>query len=275
MITSLNVYTPEKRKGIRGIFDKLRRDRVCVEIKHARGVGVKQLTYINRSGRLCLDKIDKAIGSQRTRLLCCENICFPKNSGYKRFYSPLFSARLSGNMAVQALSLCKNAKKMNVAVYDPDAGSTGLAGSLLEYTNNVSVITDNPEPYYEEINAIADETGACAVVTHSRNQLLNCNLIVAPFEIEEKLPVSSETVVLTAARPKNNVSGLVYFRYNFKMPNGFALLKPEGLSEEYFCSALYTLAAQYELGSIVPDLCCNENEAQTVKSLCAYLERFA
>ena len=32
---------------------------------------------------------------------------------------------------------------------------------------------------------------------------------------------------------------------------------------------------QYELGSIVPDLCRNDTEAQTVKSLCSYLARFA
>ena len=224
MITSLNVVFPEKCGKIRGFFNRLRGDKVCVEIKRARGVSVKQLTYICRRQKVNLNKIDRAIGNQRTRLLCCEEMIFPNDSGYKRFYSPLFSARL-----------CTN----------------------------------------DELNTIAEETGACAVVTHHREQLSNCDLVIAPFEIEENLPVRNDAVILTNGRPKENIKGFVYFRYCFKMPNGFALLRPEGLSEEYFCSALYTLGSQYELGSIVPDLCRNDTEAQTVKSLCSYLARFA
>ena len=65
------------------------------------------------------------------------------------------------------------------------------------------------------------------------------------------------------------------FRGGGDLPGGGARGRPEGLSEEYFCSALYTLGSQYELGSIVPDLCRNDTEAQTVKSLCSYLARFA
>lgn len=74
----------------KGIFNRLRGDKVCVEIKRARGVSVKQLTYICRRQKVNLNKIDRAIGNQRTRLLCCEEMTFPNDSGYKRFYSPLF-----------------------------------------------------------------------------------------------------------------------------------------------------------------------------------------
>lgn len=93
MITSLNVVFPEKCGKIRGFFNRLRGDKVCVEIKRARGVSVKQLTYICRRQKVNLNKIDRAIGNQRTRLLCCEEMTFPNDSGYKRFYSPLFSAK--------------------------------------------------------------------------------------------------------------------------------------------------------------------------------------
>jgi hypothetical protein len=266
---------PEKCGKIRGFFNRLRGDKVCVEIKRARGVSVKQLTYICRRQKVNLNKIDRAIGNQRTRLLCCEEMTFPNDSGYKRFYSPLFSARLCTNMALYALSKFDTPERLTVGIYDPDAQCTDLVSFVLKYTGNVCIITDNEDVFYDELNTIAEETGACAVVTHHREQLSNCDLVIAPFEIEENLPVRDDAVILTNGRPKENIKGFVYFRYCFKMPNGFALLRPEGLSEEYFCSALYTLGSQYELGSIVPDLCRNDTEAQTVKSLCSYLARFA
>jgi hypothetical protein len=200
---------------------------------------------------------------------------FPNDSGYKRFYSPFFSARLCTNMALYALSKFDTPERLTVGIYDPDAQCTDLVSFVLKYTGNVCIITDNEDVFYDELNTIAEETGACAVVTHHREQLSNCDLVIAPFEIEENLPVRNDAVILTNGRPKENIKGFVYFRYCFKMPNGFALLRPEGLSEEYFCSALYTLGSQYELGSIVPDLCRNDTEAQTVKSLCSYLARFA
>ena len=84
-----------------------------------------------------------------------------------------------------------------------------------------------------------------------------------------------EALVLTTGCPKVPSGGLVYYKYHLRMPNGFDLLKPKDFDEEYFCSALYTLASQYELGSIVPLLCRNYSSSQTVKSLCAYLNRFA
>ena len=65
MITSLNVVFPEKCGKIRGFFNRLRGDKVCVEIKRARGVSVKQLTYICRRQKVNLNKIDRAIGNQR------------------------------------------------------------------------------------------------------------------------------------------------------------------------------------------------------------------
>ncbi len=243
MITSLNVVFPEKCGKIRGFFNRLRGDKVCVEIKRARGVSVKQLTYICRRQKVNLNKIDRA--------------------------------RLCTNMALYALSKFDTPERLTVGIYDPDAQCTDLVSFVLKYTGNVCIITDNEDVFYDELNTIAEETGACAVVTHHREQLSNCDLVIAPFEIEENLPVRNDAVILTNGRPKENIKGFVYFRYCFKMPNGFALLRPEGLSEEYFCSALYTLGSQYELGSIVPDLCRNDTEAQTVKSLCSYLARFA
>ena len=78
-------------------------------------------------------------------------------------------------------------------------------------------------------------------------------------------------MVLTAGKPLVPLNGTVLWRYHFKMPDGFADIKPEELSEEYFCSALYTLGSQFELGSIVPLSAQGERGSCDAKALAAIL----
>ena len=114
---------------------------------------------------------------------------------------------------------------LTVGIYDPDAQCTDLVSFVLKYTGNVCIITDNEDVFYDELNTIAEETGACAVVTHHREQLSNCDLVIAPFEIEENLPVRNDAVILTNGRPKENIKGFVYFRYCRKSAKPFGILK--------------------------------------------------
>ncbi len=275
MITALTIETPEKGRGIRRLINSLRRDGVNVELKRARGVCIKHITYISRRGKVDIGKIDRFIGAQRNHLLCEEDISFPKNSGYKRFYSPAFTARLCTNMALYTISKCKNPENLKIGIYDPDGSQHGLLTCVLRDCCDVFVVTDNPNDYLCELDEAMEKLGATAVVTKQRDELSCCDFVIAPAVISEKLPLREDAVVLTNEPPKESIKGLVYSKYYFKMPNGFDKIKPKELGEDYFCSALYTLGSQYELGSIIPTLCRSGASSQTIKSLCAYLERFA
>lgn len=275
MITALSIVVPEKGRGIKRLFNSLRSDKINVELKRARGVCIKHITYLNRRGKPDIGKIDKLVGAQRNHLLCDENISFPENSGYKRFYSSAFSARLCTNMALYAVSKCKNPENLTIGVYDPSGSLHGFLLGILRFCCDVYVVTDNPQSYCHELDEAMNELGAAAVVTKQRDELRRCDLIAAPSQICEKLPLREDAVVLTGAAPKENIKGLVYSKYYFKMPNGFDRIKPAELEEDYFCSALYSLGSQYELGSIIPAICRGGTSSQTVQSLCAYLERFA
>lgn len=275
MITALSVNVPEKPTGIKKLINMLRCDRIDVEIKRARGVSLKHITYTSYSGKIHLEKADKIIGAQRNHLLCPEKLRFPPDSGYKRFYSTMFSARLCVNMALCVLMECVCPEKLKIGIYDQKAVIPEFLLTVLEYCSDVAVVTQNCEPYYCVTSRAMDELGASAVVTKNISELVDCTFIIAPDVIEEKLPLRSDAVVLTVACPKVPTSGLVYYKYHFRMPNGFDEIKPDDMDEEYFCSALYTLGSQYELGSIVPMVCRNFSSSQTVKSLCAYVNRFA
>lgn len=275
MITTLSINRPEKPKGIKKLFYLIKKDKVEVEIKKARGVSVKQLTYTSYSGKIRLDKIDCIIGAQRNHLVCSSTLKFPENSGYRRFFSNAFSKRLCTNMAMSAIEGCVRPEMLKVGIYDPDGDSYDILFHILKHCSDVKVVTNDFNSYQYELERAMDELGASAVVTKNISELCDCMFVIAPCVIEEKLPLKQETLVLTTGCPKVPSSGLVYYKYHLRMPNGFDLLKPKDFDEEYFCSSLYTLASQYELGSIVPLLCRNYSSSQTVKSLCAYLNRFA
>lgn len=272
MITMLSVSVPEQKKGIVGIAKKLKKDKLRVEIKKARGVSLKHITYTSYSGKVCLDKAGRIIGAQRTQLLCSEKLDFPLQSGYRRFKSDVFPARLCTNMALELLKTCKCSATLKVGIYDKSAVACDCLLGVLEYCSNAVVVTKNSKPYHFTAQRALDELGASALITKSVSELSGCDLIIAPCVIDEALPLSVKAVVLTLSRPKIKTGAAEYYRYHFRMPNGFDLIKPDELDEEYFCSALYTLGSQYELGSIVPLTCRNENASQTIKSLCAEFE---
>ncbi len=275
MITALTVNVPEKRKGIFGLVDKFRRDKVDMQLRKARGVSLKHITYTSYSGKLKLEYIDHLIGAQRNHLICVENLVFPKNSGYRRFSAPDFSYRLCTNMALSAIKDCEQSENLCIGIYDPDGNSPDFVFDVLKYCSNVRIVTDNSEVYRPELERAMDELGASTILTKNRCELDQCNFIIAPTQICEALPIKIDSIVLTTGCPKEKVTGLVYHKYYLRMPNGFDLLKPEEFDDEYFCSALYSLAAQYELGSVVPTLCSSYSTSQTLKSLSAYLSNLS
>ena len=272
MITALSVNIPKKKKGLSGWADKLRRDRIEVEDKNARGVTLRHITYTSYSGELRLEKINFAVGVQRGRLLCSDRLIFPRQSGYRRFTSSAFSSRLCTNFALSVLNNCKNAAGLRVAIYDPAAYCADFLLSVLARCSDVSVVTSCFEPYLCVAERALSETGAAAMVTKNRGELKSRDLIIAPQPIAEELDISADSLLLTVGRSPKNTVCRAYHGYRFKMPNGFGALKPAELSEEYFCSALYTIGSQYALGSVVPQSAYGSAGENTAKSLANLLD---
>lgn len=275
MLTALSVNVPERAEGLKRLRNRLRRDRVDVQVSRARGVSLRHITYTSYSGEVRLDRADRLIGAQRSQLLCSEKLVFPMSSGYRRFYSWSFSARLCANMALETLRLCPSAARLRCGIYDPKGVASDYLLQSLAYCVNPVVIDGDNEIYSLARERALTELGAPVTVTRNLSELERCGFVLAPTGIDVPLKLSPDAVVLTSGEPSTPVSGEVYYKYRFRMPNGFDALKPDELSEEYFCSALYTLGAQYELGSIVPHNCCGKYGSQTVNSLSELLDNRA
>lgn len=273
MLTALTVKRHERRKGIKGIADRLKRDRAVVQVKRARGVYLKHITYISYGRKPRLEKLEKIIGDSRNRIVCSDKLEFPPESKFKRFENSDFSARLCTNLAICLLSMCDFSEKIKVGIYDPDGKDSDFLQYAMQYSSDVTVVTDCPDIYYDENEQIMENLGACSVVTKRSEELERCQLIIAPRTIEKTFSSNENTLILTNGRPKAEVLGEVYYKYYFKMPNGFDRIKPQEIETEYFCSALYSIGRQYSLGSIVPTMCSNFSTTQTTKSLYAMFEK--
>lgn len=273
MLTALTVKKHERRKGIKGLADRLKRDRAAVQVKRARGVYLKHITYISYGRKPKYEKLEKLVGDSKNRIICSPKIDFPEKCGLHRFENSDFSARLCTNLAICLLSMCDFSEKLKIGIYDPDGRDSDFLKCVMRYSSDVTVVTDCPDIYYDENEQIMENMGACSVVTKRTEELERCQLIIAPRTIEKSFSSNENTLILTNGRPKAEVTGEIYYKYYFKMPNGFDRIKPKELETEYFCSALYSLGRQYSLGSIVPTMCSNFSTTQTVKSLYAGFEK--
>ena len=272
MITVLSVRQAERRRGLAGVLDRFRRDRAETELLRARGVSVKRVNLTTFRGKPSFDRAEKAVGAERRRILCAEVLSLPRDMGYKRFESPLFSSRICGNMFLAVLREAKHGASLRVGIYDPGAIATDILTGALECCCDVKAVTCRADRYALAARRALEDMGASSVITSRIDELSDRDFVLAPSNIAQPLPLGASCITLTVGEPRERAGGTVYTSYSFKMPKGFAELKPDELSEEYFCSALYTLGGQYELGSIVPLSCGNRIGTQTVASLAAALD---
>ena len=267
MFTVLSVKDEFNGKWYRKLF----RNKLNVENKNISGVVVKHITYKNRNGSINWKKLDLLIGNQRNHLVCSEEILLPKEKGYKRFDDNEFKIRLASNMFIYILSQV-NDKDLKVALYDVKGQYTDILPHIVKYISNPVVITDNLTAFNYITESVYNEQGATVQLTNNRSHLLKCDFLLAPAEIKEVLPLASNVIILSGEKPLTCAGGIVYYDYYFKMPEQWKAEKPDELSEQYFCGALYSKGGQYELGSIIPTVCKNDIYTQTDVSICDYLK---
>lgn len=270
MLTALTVTDKTEKLWFKKAVNLVKGNKIRIETNQVRGVTLKHIEYINRTGKINWQEIDRWVGVQRNHLLCSEYLRLPADMGYKRFYSEDFTKRLCTNMALYILSRLEKPESVNVCLYDRKGESPDALLHFIKLSPKIRVITENPGVYVPVSEMIMEETGISPVVCRSAESAEGCDFLVAPCTITESLPLKSSTVTLTSRCPETVQNGAVYFRYHFKMPNKFERIKPADLSDFYFASALYTKARQHQLGSIVPMLCSNYSAGARIESICAY-----
>ena len=269
MLTALIIKDEKPQNRFEKLINLIRGDRIITEIKSSGSVVLRLVTYIGRNGKINSDRISAVLG-ETSEILCARNMFLPE--GYERFENDEFKSRLSVNLGAFLLKkLRKTCPDLNVGYYDPEAVERDGTDALSRYNDNLTVVTDKTEMYDEVCERIQHDSGAVVSVTCNRERLRDCGIVIAPSVVREPLPLRADAVVLTSARPEACLSCMCLYDYDFRMPNTFANLKPPCFSAEYFSGALYSLACQYELGSIVPTSCSDSAGSHTPASLLEYI----
>ncbi len=271
MLTALSIENRQGKNAFARLFNLVRGNSAYASINSARGVALRHVHYINRTGKVDWNRLGRIIDSGRKGILCSDEVVFPEDSGFTRFENGEFKSRLCVNLGLFVEN--RLGGRVPLAFYDPRGENTALIKDVVSCCGDVTVVTDNLTLYNERCEELTGELGASVHCSENRALLGNCPLVLAPTRINGLLPLSDEAVVLTSAPPTVCVHGFVYFDYSFRMPNFFDRIKPDDLSEEYFAGALYSRAYQRELGSIVPTSCSNLTSSQTASSIEKYLLR--
>ena len=270
MLVALTVKRQEPKSYIEKLINRVRGDRIVTEINSVGGVALRDITYISRTDKINYEKLASALGESQN-ILCEKNTVLP--SGFCRFENREFKSLLSINLGVFILSeLKKSGVDLPVGFYDPEGVWGDHLKRLSRYNNNILAVTDNLTRYDKISEEILSGSGAVIIVTDNRHRLADCKIIIAPDGISEPLCCLGNTVVLAGEKPSLSLPCVCYYDYSFRTPNTFASLKPARFSAEYFSGALFSLARQYELGSVVPTSCSNDAFSQTLASLVKYLK---
>ncbi len=266
MLTALHIEKKQHKSKIVGMLSKLLPDRITVEMKSAGEIKLKCITYLSRREKVNFSKIDRIVGAQRNRLLCCEDSPVVKNKGYKRFCDSLYKKRLCTNLGLELLRLCKK-EKLKIGFVDIYGELTFYTKYLLRYCDSLCVVTHDIKNYTEFCDELMYETGVSVSISKRFSQLSSCDLVIAPDYMDFSVNLKETAVVIGTKKPSCPTSYTVVYDYDVALPKELVTLKTEFLSDTYLMSALYTMKMMYDLGSLVPTLCVCENSVHTIESL--------
>ncbi len=265
MLTALTIkdYSVKKSR-----FKLFKRDKTNLEVVEYNGVRIVHIIYSKYNKNINWNKIKVLAGNEKNNILCSADIAIPKNSGIKRYYTNTLKERISENTALEVIKRCSNSfTGLKVGLYDPNANKKELIPTLIKYTDNITVVTNATDEYYQVYKQTIADTGAVLILKQSVSALKNCNIVIAPERIKVQLPVDDNTVIFTSSKPAICQSGRVFTSYVVILNESYKEIKPHSLSDEYFAQALYDKGKQYRLGTLLPILCISEFGNSTIDEI--------
>ena len=261
MITVLNV----RKKNELGFRDKLlsfiRPYKITAQTKRTDDICIYELTYLQRRGRIRFDKLYDCCKGKSKVILCSRELNL-FNTPFKRFNSQSLKREIMKNYIFSVLKKCDIEQyRLHIYFYDPGAEYPSFVQALLEYSSCITVVTDMPKFYENEAERITAENGANIIVSNNISDLYPCDIIISPDVIRKPLSAAASTLIFTTAYPTVSAAGNIICRYDVTMPDKYSKLRPDGIDDMYFMSALYILCRQTELAKLLPES-CGDNSVQ-------------
>ena len=222
-------------------------------------LAVLYIRYIQKRGNIRFNKIyEYTVGAPKT-ILCSDKLSL-NNTPFKRFESDEFNIQMMKNFITDILQTADIApSKLKISFYDPNAEYPLFAEKLLNYTSELTVVSNMPKFYENESERHMNECGVSMIVSNSPEKLTPCDILIAPSTIKNPLPTMSSSIVFTGHKPLVSISGTVITKYLPEFPSEYTDIKPSCIDDFYFLSALYTLCGIIELEKLNPIMCESGN----------------
>lgn len=272
MITSLTIENKASDKWYLKIINFIAGDKISTEIKVTDGVVLKNIYYINRKDRIDWELISDTASLQKKSLLCTEDIPLNGQFGLRRYKSTALYKRLCINTALAVINSLNPDDRCEISVFDANGEFSNSVVKMAKLRSGIRVITANMKKYESVSEQLLQEDGAAIFVSDNMTSLLKADFIIAPQRITKKLPVKSETVILTSCKSTAEQNGRIFCEYELDLPLPLAKIKPKELTNAYFASSLYDKCGKNQLGNITPiavtDGCTVHTPLSFAKSLC-------
>lgn len=271
MLQVLTIETPEEQTALSRMLSPIHMNSLKVIEYKKKGITVRNIRYINRNGRINWKRIKRHTRNGQGPVLYSSKETIPDGFGFDIFEPENFRMRLCINMCIEVLNLIGDIPKtLKIGLYDPLGEHADMAEYLLNFTDNIWVVTDNTLLYSEQSRRILWETGAVLRVCRSISALSCCGLIISLCKIPRRFTPMNNAVILTSGVCTEDFPCRIYNRYYFCLPEEFEGVCPAGLDTECFAGALYSLLGYHGLGSLVPYMATGSADAQTCASLSSY-----
>lgn len=271
MLTALTIKDYSDR---RNRFSLLKRDKTNLEVVEYNGIKLIHIIYYKYNKKVNWNKISELAGNEKNNILCNANISIPKDCGVKRYSTNSLKERISDNTAIEVIKRCsEDFSNLKIGLYDPEGRKTEIVKTLIKYSDNITVVTNATDDYYQVYKQIITDTGAVLMLKRNLSALRNSDLVIATKKIKEQLPLQDNTVVFTASKPAVCQNGRVFYSYVVALKESYKEIKPHSLSDEYFAQALYDKGRQHRLGMLLPILCISDGANSTIDEISKFIKQ--
>lgn len=271
MLTVLSIkdYSDKRNR-----FRLLKRDKTNLEVVEYNGIQLIHIIYYKFNKKINWNIISRLAGNEKTNILCNANINIPPDCGIKRYTTNALKERIAENTAIEVIKRAsEDFRSLNIGLYDPQGKKTELVNTLVKYSDNITVVTNAQNDYYNIYKQVIANTGAVLMLKTDLSALKSCNIVIATEKIKTQLPLDDNTILFTATKPAVCQGGRVFYNYVVALNESYKDIKPYSLSDEYFVQALYDKGRQHRLGTLLPILCISDGANSTIDELGKFVKQ--
>lgn len=201
---------------------------------------------VTPGARIRWDELFVCMGKLSREMVLPDDLAIPAGCGITRFVPQTLEPRLVMNTAAELLAR-SGSTRIPVTVFDPHGRLCSMVIPIVRTCADVRIVTSNLALYRRAGERMMEEYGASIQIRPQGEETLHGGIAVFPFGMGD-VPVPADTAAIV---PAGDPAGdrILSIR-GVRLAEELRALKPSGISDFLFASALYEKCALREIGSL-------------------------